>query len=168
MTQNGDLARKSMPKDSDTRALEMYSQLLHAWNRRNARDFAGLFGASGSCVGFDGTAMNGRSEIESSLSAIFEHHPTASYVAKVREIRRVGGTVTLVRAVAGMIPPGKSEINAAVNAIQSLVIVGLGQDAQIALFQNTPAAFHGRPEMSESLTKELSDVARDGLVVDAG
>ena len=151
-----------------TRALELYVHLLDAWNRRSADDFAELFGESGSCVGFDGSPMNGRSEIGSSLSAIFEHHPTASYVAKMREVRSLGGTVMLVRAVAGMIPPGKSEINAATNAIQILVIVGSGQAAQIALFQNTPAAFHGRPELSESLTKELSDVARAGIVVDAG
>jgi uncharacterized protein (TIGR02246 family) len=151
-----------------TRALELYVHLLDAWNRRSADDFAELFGESGSCVGFDGSPMNGRSEIGSSLSAIFEHHPTASYVAKMREVRSLGATVTLIRAVAGMIPPGKTEINAATNAIQSLVIVGSGQAAQIALFQNTPAAFHGRPELSESLTKELSDVARAGIVVDAG
>lgn len=149
------------------RALELYEQLLGAWNRRSAGDFARLFGESGSCVGFDGSPMNGQSEISSSLGAIFEHHPTASYVAKVREIRSLGKAVTLVRAVAGMIPPGKREINPAVNAIQSLVVVGQGHGARIALFQNTPAAFHGRPDLGESLTKELSGVVRAGLVVDA-
>ena len=54
------------------------------------------------------------------------------------------------------------------NVIQSLVIVHQDHDAQIALFQNTPAAFHGRPELSENLTKELSEIVRKGLVVDAG
>lgn len=151
-----------------TRALKLYVQLLDAWNRRSADDFAELFAESGSCVGFDGSPMNGRSEIRSSLSDVFEHHQTASYVAKVREVRSLGATVVLVRAVAGMIPPGKSEINAATNAIQSLVVMGVGEGAQIALFQNTPAAFHGRPELSESLTKELCDVARAGPVVDPG
>jgi uncharacterized protein (TIGR02246 family) len=112
--------------------------------------------------------MNGRSEIESGLRALFDGHPTASYVAKIREVRSLGSTVTLLRAVAGMTPPGKSEINAAVNAIQSLVIVHQDHEAQIALFQNTPAAFHGRPEQSESLTKELSEIVAKGLLVDAG
>jgi uncharacterized protein (TIGR02246 family) len=150
-----------------TAALEVYGRLLGAWNRRNADDFAELFGDSGSCVGFDGSPMNGRAEIGSSLCAIFEHHPTATYVAKMREVRALGPTVTLVRAVAGMIPPGKSVIDAEKNAIQSLLIVDSGQGAQIALFQNTPAAFDGRPELRDSLTKELSDVARAGLVVSA-
>lgn len=149
-------------------ALEVYIRLLDAWNRRSADDFAELFDESGSCVGFDGSPMNGRSEIASSLSDIFEHHPTASYVAKVREVRSLGPALTLVRAVAGMIPPGKSEINAERNAIQSLVVMASAQGAQIALFQNTPAAFDGRPELSENLTRELSDVAQAGLVVSAG
>lgn len=152
---------------SRRRALELYLQLLDAWNRRSADDFAELFGESGSCIGFDGSPMNGASEITSSLRTIFEHHPTATYVAKVREVRSLGATVTLVRGVAGMIPPGKSEINAAVNAIQSLVVVGSGPTARIALFHNTPAAFHGRPELSERLTMELAEVVRAGIVVDA-
>jgi uncharacterized protein (TIGR02246 family) len=146
----------------------MYVRLLDAWNRRSAAHFAELFGESGSCVGFDGSLMNGRSEIAASLSAIFEHHPTASYVAKIREVRRLGPTVTLIRAVAGMIPPGKSEIIAERNAIQSLVIIESGQGMQIALFQNTPAAFDGRPELRENLTKELADVAGSGVVVSSG
>lgn len=154
--------------DRHTLAMELYSKLLDAWNRRSADDFAELFGDSGSCVGFDGSPMNGKSEIESSLSPIFENHPTASYVAKVREIRLLSEEVVLVRAVAGMIPPGKNEINPETNAVQTLVVTCGGQYAQIAMFQNTPAAFHGRPELSESLTKELLEVARAGLVVDAG
>jgi uncharacterized protein (TIGR02246 family) len=151
-----------------TTALELFSRLLDAWNRRSAEDFAELFGDVGSCVGFDGSPMNGRSEIEASLRAIFGHHLTASYVAKVREVRSLGENASLVRAVAGMIPPGRSDLNAAANAIQSLVVVGSGAGAQIALFHNTPAAFHGRPDLGERLTEELLEVARAGVVVDAG
>ena len=153
--------------DTHAAALTAYGRLLDAWNRRQADEFAALFGESGSCVGFDGSPMNGRAEIASSLSAIFEHHETAAYVAKVREVRSLAPTVTLVRTVAGMIPPGQSTIMAERNVIQSLVIVDAGQGAQIALFQNTPAAFDGRPELAERLTQELADVARAGLVVSA-
>lgn len=154
--------------DRHTRALELYAKLLDAWNRRCAEDFAKLFGESGSCVGFDGSQMNGQSEIESSLSPIFENHPTASYVVKVRGIRSLDDKVTLVRAVAGMIPPGTNEINPETNAIQTLVVTFEGLHPQIAMFQNTPAAFHGRPELSESLTKELLEVARAGVVLNLG
>ena len=47
------------------------------------------------------------------------------------------------------------EINPAVNAIQSLVAVTRDGRWRIALFQNTPAQFHGRPELAQQLTEEL-------------
>ena len=151
-----------------TLALQLYENLLNAWNRRNAADFADLFGESGSCVGFDGSEMSGQAEIANNLGAIFGSHVTPRYIAKVREVRSLGETVMLVRAVAGMVPPGESEINSDLNAIQNLVVVNDGNGAQVALFQNTPAAFHGRPELRESLTEELSEAARAGLVVEVG
>src|SRR3954470_11219390 len=107
----------------DTRIIESYTRLLDAWNRRNAADFAALFAADGSSVGFDGSAMNGRGEIATQLRAIFENHATAAYVAKVREVRSLAPGVTLLRAAVGMLPPGKTELNPAVHAIQSVVFV---------------------------------------------
>ena len=148
-------------------ALAVYRQLLEAWNRRDADGFAAVFTEDGSAVGFDGSMMNGRAEIASTLRAIFDHHPTASYVARVREIRALAQTVVVVRSVVGMVPPDKDELNPAVNAIQSLVIVEKGADVKIALLQNTPAAFHGRPGLAEQLTNELTDVLRTGQIVQA-
>ena len=58
-------------------ALAVYRQLLEAWNRRDADDFAAAFTEDGSCVGFDGSMMNGRAEIASTLRGIFDQHPTA-------------------------------------------------------------------------------------------
>ncbi len=89
------------------------------------------------------------------------------YVAKVREIRRLGADVLLVRSVVGMVPPGKTELNPAVNAIQSLIVAGRGADMRITLLHNTPAAFHGRPELAEQLTRELTDALRSGRTVTA-
>lgn len=46
------------------------------------------------------------------------------------------------------------------NAIQTLV-AGLQQRVwRIEMFHNTPAAFHGRPEAVEALTRELREVLR--------
>jgi len=145
--------------------LTLYQQLLEAWNDRSAVRFADVFSEDGSVVGFDGSAMNGRAEIRGSLEGIFGTHQTARYVAKVREIRRLGSDILLVRAVVGMVPPGKAELNPGVNAIQSLVAAGRGADMRIALLHNTPAAFHGRPELAEELTRELTDVLRSGLII---
>jgi hypothetical protein len=56
-----------------------------------------------------------------------------------------------------MVPPGKNEINPERNAVQSLIAIKQDGDRKIALFQNTPAQFHGRPELVEGMTKELSE-----------
>ena len=148
-------------------SLTLYEQLLDAWNARDAAAFAGLFSDEGSVVGFDGSPMNGREEIAATLGGIFGSHQTACYVAKVREIRRLAPEVHLLRSVVGMVPPGKAELNPAVNAVQSLVTIGRGADMRIALLHNTPAAFHGRPELAEQLTRELTDVLGSGRVVAA-
>jgi uncharacterized protein (TIGR02246 family) len=139
----------------------LYQSLLDCWNKRNAAQFAALFADDGNVVGFDGSQLNGRSEIESSLAQIFRDHQTAAYIAKIREVRFLAPAVALLRAVAGMVPPGQSDINPAVNAIQTLVAVRHNDKWRIALFQNTPAAFHGRPEASQRLTEELRQVLRE-------
>lgn len=149
-------------------AAHLYEQLLTAWNRRSAADFAAVFADDGHAVGFDGSPMDGRAAIAAALTEIFAHHPTATYVAKIRDVQRLGEEVTLLRAVVGMVPPGKTELNSAVNAIQTLVFVTRDRELKIALLQNTPAAFHGRPEMAEQLTQELTGVLRSGQVVDKG
>jgi len=157
-----------MNQSERERVLSAYSHLLGAWNRRDADAFAASFSDDGSCVGFDGSTMNGRPEIASTLRGIFENHPTASYVAKVREIRAIAPGVSIVRSVVGMVPPGKDELNPGVNAIQSLVVVEESPDMKIARLHNTPAAFHGRPELAQQLTSELTDALRTGHIVTSG
>jgi uncharacterized protein (TIGR02246 family) len=145
--------------------IALYTRLLEAWNRRSADDFAALFDAEGSAVGFDGSEMNGRDEIAASLKAVFDNHPTAAYVARIREVRELGAGGALVRAVAGMVAPGTLDLDPAVNAIQNMLLIERDSTLWIALFQNTPAAFHGRPAASEALTRELTEVLLAGRVV---
>lgn len=133
----------------------LYRSLLARWNERDAAGFAALFLDDAHVVGFDGSTMFGRAAIESTLAAIFAEHPTATYVAKVRHIQPLGADAVLLTAVAGMVPRGGHALNPNVNAIQSLVAVRANGTWKIALFQNTPAAFHGRPEESAKLTEEL-------------
>jgi uncharacterized protein (TIGR02246 family) len=76
-------------------------------------------------------------------------------VWKIREVKSLGPDVALLRAVVGMIPPGKTDINPATNAIQTLVALRQAESWKIALFQNTPAQFHGRPDDASALTEEL-------------
>ena len=144
------------PRDSDEAEVRsLYQRLLDAWNKRDVAAYAALFEDRANVVGFDGSQMTGRSEIETTLAQIFAHHQTASYVSKVREVRLLTPDVAILRAVVGMVPPGQTDINPAVNAIQSLTAVKRDGRWRIALFQNTPAQFHGRPELAQQLTEEL-------------
>jgi uncharacterized protein (TIGR02246 family) len=124
---------------------------------------AARFEDDGNLVGFDGSQADSRTAIENHLRPIFADHPTAAYVAKVREVRILGRDVGLLRAVAGMIPAGSYDINPALNTIQTLVAVQNADGWQAALFQSTPASWHGRPQDSAALTEELREVVRLGL-----
>ncbi len=135
---------------------KLYRLLLESWNQRDASKMAGLFSPDGHVIGFDGSPVDGRAAIEAEMGKIFADHPTAAYVGIVREVRFLAPDVALLRSAAGMVPPGKSEINPAVNAIQSLVAVRQGARWSIALYQNTPAQFHGRPELVQQMTEELT------------
>jgi uncharacterized protein (TIGR02246 family) len=148
-------------------ALAQYENLLRAWNARNPHGFAAAFAAGGSSVGFDGSQMNGRDEILSTVRRIFDDHPTPAYVARVREVRELSGDSVLVRAVVGMAPIGMPDLNPALNAVQSVVLVREAGTLRIALLHNTPAALHGRPELAARLTDELTEVLRGGRVVAA-
>jgi uncharacterized protein (TIGR02246 family) len=138
----------------------LFERLLQAWNDRNASEFASIFAGNGNMVGFDGSQANGREEIASHIGQVFRDHETAKYVWKVREVRLLSPETALLRAVVGMIPPGKSDINQATNAIQSLVAERRDDLLRIALLQSTPAQFHGRPEEAEALTMELRELVK--------
>src|SRR5919202_485950 len=99
----------------------LYERILIAWNQQDAAAMAAQFEKNGNLVGFDGSQADSRAAIEDHLHPIFADHPTAAYVAKVREVRMLGGKVGLLRAVAGLITPDSDDINPAGNTIQTLV-----------------------------------------------
>jgi len=141
----------------ETKAIEkLHEELLTYWNTQNASGMASLFTKDANVIGFDGSQMNGQEQIETELKQVFANHKTASYVWKVEEIRFLDSQTALLRAIVGMVPPGKKEINSATNAIQSLIGIKQNDIWKISLFQNTPAQFHGRPELVDAMTKELS------------
>jgi len=142
----------------DTQITAIYHHLLEAWNNRSAQDMAQLFSIDGEMIGFDGSQIIGSEEIFSHLYPIFEHHQTASFVSKVKGVRSLGTETAMLRAIAGMVPPGQSDINPKVNTHHTLIVVKENNDWKIQLFQNTPAQFHGRPEIVEQMTEELREV----------
>jgi uncharacterized protein (TIGR02246 family) len=150
----------------DREVRDLYKQILLAWNQRDAAAMAGCFEHNGSIVGFDGSQVDSSAAIEAHLGPIFADHPTAAYVARVREIRLLSETVALLRAVAGMIPPNGQDLKQELNTIHTLVAVAHGDKWSAALFQSTPAAWHGRPGDVAALSEELRGVLRRGLTCD--
>ena len=133
----------------------LHQQMLNGWNQRSSNAIAAAFAEDGQLIGFDGSQMTGSAEIAATLQQTFADHPTPAFVGKVRQVSFLAPEVALLHAIAGMVLPGKADIEAPLNAIQTLVAVKHGEQWRIALFQNTPAQFHGRPELVESLTEEL-------------
>jgi uncharacterized protein (TIGR02246 family) len=129
--------------------------LLDAWNRRDAEGYGALFAENGVAIGFDGSEHQGRAGITAEIGGIFAHHQTGRYVGKVREVQFLTPDVAIAYAVAGTVPHGQTEINPAINALQTLVAARDGDGWRIALLQNTPAQYHGRPELAQQLTEEL-------------
>lgn len=134
---------------------KLYEQVIEAWNERKADEYAALFVKNANVIGFDGSVMNGTDEIESQLSQIFDHHMTARYVTIIREIRFLNPDTALLWAAVGMVSPNATDLNPAANAIQSMVATKEGNAWYIALFHNTPAQFHGRPDAVQAMTDEL-------------
>jgi uncharacterized protein (TIGR02246 family) len=144
-----------MASDSEL-VRDLYFKLLDAWNRRDASAMAALFSSAGGQVGFDGSTANGPRAIEDHLRPIFSDHPTARFVGKVREVRMIAEGAAVLRAVAGMVPPGKDHIMPERNTIQTMVASRFGEGRwTIEMFHNTPAAFHGRTNESRRLSEEL-------------
>jgi uncharacterized protein (TIGR02246 family) len=74
----------------------------------------------------------------------------------VRDVRELAHDVALLRAFVRMTPSGKQDLNPDMTAVQSMGAVRDGSEWRIALFQNTPAAFHERPSEKEHLVAELA------------
>ena len=135
----------------------LYQSLIAGWNAGDAAAMTRDFADDAEIVGFDGTEMSGREAIAAYLGGIFASHKVASYVTLVREVRTIAPGVAILRAEVGMIPPGGAKINPATNAVQSLVAVERDGGWKVALFQNTPAAWHGREDDVKALTAELQE-----------
>lgn len=142
----------------ETAAIEqLYQAYINAWNQRDAKAMANLVTEDAILIGFDGSQMFGKNEVEIAIGQIFAHHQTARYVTIIKHIQFLNSEAAILHSVAGMVPPGSIDIKPEVNAIQLLTAKRENGQWLIAAFQNTPAAFHGRPELSEALTQELRE-----------
>jgi uncharacterized protein (TIGR02246 family) len=134
----------------------LYRAILEGWNAQDASAFAAPFAEDGEVIGFDGSQVAGRAQIETEMAAIFADHATGRYVGITRSVRQLGADVALLHAVSGVVPAGAYAIQPELNAIQSLVAQRQAEGWRVIMYQNTPAAFHGRPELADALTDELT------------
>ena|SRR5689334_19737409 len=145
-----------MAVDEELRTL--YGRLIEGWNDGDAEAMASAVAPDGLVIGFDGSQMSGREAVANELGRIFADHETARYVTKVRATASLGEAAGVLHAVAGMVPPGGSGLVSERNTIQT--VVGRRDEGGWAaiLFQSTPARFDGRPELTDALTAELSEL----------
>jgi uncharacterized protein (TIGR02246 family) len=136
----------------------LYRRLLGAWNEADADGMASCFAEDGEMIGFDGSNMQGRKEIAEHLRSVFSDHETARFVSKVKGIRSPAPDVALLRAAAGMVPPGLNDINPEVNTHHTVLARKVDDEWSIVLFQNTLAQFHGRPDLKQRWTAELREL----------
>jgi uncharacterized protein (TIGR02246 family) len=149
------IPQQDTQSDDEIAVRALYRAVLDGWNTHRAEAFAAPFAEGGEVIGFDGSQMHGRAEIAATLGQIFADHRTAPYVNKVRSVRLLSPGVAILRAIAGMAPPGQSDLNPAVNAHQTLIAAKRDGTWRVELFQTTPAQFHGRPELVQQMTEEL-------------
>lgn len=142
----------------DDDVTDLYQRLIAGWNENDADAMAAPMAPDGLMIGFDGSQMEGREAIASELGRIFADHETATYVTKVRAVKALGADAAVLHAVAGMVPPGGSEVMPDRNAIQTVVAKQADDAWSVALFQNTPARFDGRQELAQALTAELNEL----------
>jgi len=136
----------------------LYQRLIAGWNKSDADAMAATIAPDGLMIGFDGSQMEGREAVASELGRIFADHETATYVTKVRAVKSLSADAAVLHAVAGMVPPGGSEIMPDRNAIQTVVAKRDDDAWSVVLFQNTPARFDGRQELAQALTAELNEL----------
>ena len=78
-------------------------------------------------------------------------------MVKVKRVRLLSPDAAVLRAVAGLVPPGQSDLNPELNALQTLVASKRDGRWRIVLLQNTAAQCPRRPELAQSLTEELRE-----------
>ena len=138
----------------------LYYTLIEKWNERDASGIASLYTSNGMQIGFDGSTFETPDNIEAELKRIFSTHTTAPFVAKIKSVRLLTVEVGVLQAIAGMTPNDTATIDPKLNAIQTLVGQKVHGIWRVSLFQNTPAALHGRPELVDAMTRELNEAAQ--------
>lgn len=146
-----------LANSDEDRIHKLYQSVIDGWNQRDARKMAAGFDQDGLLIGFDGTHHRGPDHIIGSVGQIFKDHLTPPFVTRVKALRLLTADVAILEAIVGMVPHGKTELDPKLNAFQVMTAVRKGSQWHVALFQNTPAQLHGRPEEVDAMTHDLNN-----------
>ena len=88
---------------------------------------------------------------------IFADHVTAPYVSLVKSVRLLRPDQAVLHAIVGMVPPGQTDLNPALNAHQTRIAAKEDGRWYSTLLQTTPAQLHGWPQSVQQMTDELRE-----------
>jgi uncharacterized protein (TIGR02246 family) len=95
---------------------------MNGWNSGSGKVFATPFAENGDLVGFDGTHLKGRQEIDSFHQQLFDTYVKGSrLVGRMRSVRFLMPDVAIMYAVSGTIMSGQTDIEPERNSVQTLV-----------------------------------------------
>lgn len=135
----------------------LYQAFQKAWNDRDVASIGSAYAPTAIQVDFSGTTIVGADSMRGHFSRIFRDPKCGTMIGTIREIRELAPDVVLLRAVAGYVPPRRTRIDPRRTEVQTVVFSRKGSGWRIELFQVTPAALHGHPEIEEQLSHEIQD-----------
>jgi uncharacterized protein (TIGR02246 family) len=146
--------------ETDSKEIQqLYQKKIYGWNIGDATKFAEPYSEDADFIGFDGTHLEGKQQIISFHTMLFDKFVKGSrLVGKIKHIRFPIPTVAIVVGISGTIERGHDRINPERNSIHTIVAVKDYQTWKFTSFQNTRAQYVGNPKKIDMLTKELEQM----------
>ena len=157
------LNRKSLlEKSEDIKAIEkLYNGMINCWNNSKVDKNADHFSTEVTIIDFDGTAVNGKVEIEEYLNGVLMKHEPLFHTTIIRSIRFITDDVCILETAVGTFFHDKEDIDPSLNMVQTVIVKKKNNSWLIEQLQNTPAAFHCNPELTIKLTEEIRNECLD-------
>jgi len=116
----------------------LYQQMMEAWSRGSAEDFAAPFTDEGDFVAFDGAHFKGRREIVSFHRPLFEKWLKGTrLVGQVNHVQFLSPDIALMHATGGTVMRGQSSPSPERDSIQTLVAKKQSGTWRLSAFHNT-------------------------------
>lgn len=126
-----------MNAESESAIGHLIDRLVAAWNKGSAAEFAAPFTGSADFIGFDGTHLRGRGQIEAFHQPLFEGVLKGSRVsAEARFIRLLLPELALMHSTAQGTPRGRTEPSPSRDSMQLFVVARIQGEWRIEVMLN--------------------------------